>query len=366
MNNNPEHSNNNDEIDLLELAKTLWAGRRTVIKYTIIFACIGLFIAIFTPKEYTAKTIMVPQTSGTKVGGSLGGLAAMAGINLGGGAGGEVIPPSLYPKIVNSIPFKLELLQTKLTFEGIDHPVTYQDYYENYHKIGVLGGIKKYTIGLPGVIIEAIKGTNHNILSSKNINENIITISQEEEKLFTQLMSQIILNYSKKDGYIGITVRMPEALSAAQLARKIQISLQKTVTQFKIEKTKSQLQFIEERFKEVEIEFKDKQAALASFQDKNLNLITSRSQSRKSKLQVEYNLAFGVYSELAKQVETQKIQVKEDTPLFTIIEPVSVPNFKSSPKRGLIIIIWVFAGAFIGVLVMFLNYFIKNYKLKKN
>jgi len=362
MNNNPEHSNNNDEIDLIELAKTLWAGRRTIIKYTIIFACIGLFIAIFTPKEYTAKTIMVPQTSGTKVGGSLGGLAAMAGINLGGGAGGEVISPSLYPKIVNSIPFKLELLQTKLTFEGIDHDITYQDYYTNYHKMGVLGGIKKYTVGLPGLIIGVFKGEDPNSNKALNANDGILRITKDQDVLFKQLSTQIALNFNDKDGYINLAVRMPEATTAAQLTKKSQSLLQNAVTRFKVEKAANQLQFIEERFLEVENDFKEKQTALASFQDKNLNLITSRSQSRLSKLQVEYNLAFGVYSELAKQVETQKIQVKEDTPVFTVVEPVSVPNLKSKPNRPMILIIWCFLGVIVGIGLVFGKAAIKGIK----
>ncbi len=346
-------SNNIDEIDLVELAKTLWAGRRTIIKYTIIFACIGLFIAIFTPKEYTAKTIMVPQTSGSKVGGSLGGLAAMAGINLGGSAGTEVIPPSLYPKIVNSIPFKLELLQTKLTFQGIDHPVTYQDYYQNYHQIGLLGGIKKYTIGLPSLILGAIKGKDLENKGKVNVNDGILRITRDQDILFKQLSEKIGLTFNDKDGYIDLSVKMPEALAAAQLTIKAQVLLQNSVTRFKVEKAKVQLQFIEDRFIEVEKDFKKKQSALAYFQDKNLNLITSRSQSRLSKLQVEYNLVFGVYSELAKQVETQKIQVKEDTPVFTVIEPVSVPNLKSKPNRPMILIVWSFLGSILGVALVF-------------
>ena len=351
-----------DEIDLLELAKTLWSGRRTIIKTTIIFACIGLFIAMFTPKEYTAKTIMVPQTSGSKLGGSLGGLAAMAGINLGGGAGGEVIPPSLYPKIVNSIPFKLELLQTKLNFEGIDQQVTYQDYYENHYKIGLLGGIKKYTVGLPGVIIGAIKVEDTKDTKSTNTDDGILRITKNQDELFKQLTEQINLSFNDKDGYIELSVKMPEALAAAQLTKKAQLLLQNTVTRFKIEKAENQLEFIEDRFVEVEKDFKEKQSALASFQDKNLNLITSRSLSRLSKLQVEYNLSFGVYSELAKQVETQKIQVKEDTPVFTIVELVSVPNLKSKPKRFLILAVFMFLGGFIGIGVVFGKGFIKDIK----
>ena len=73
-----------DEIDLIALAKTFWSGRRIVIRSILICGVLGLLIAIFTAKEYVATTIMVPSGSdATSKLGSLGGLAAMAGINIG-------------------------------------------------------------------------------------------------------------------------------------------------------------------------------------------------------------------------------------------------------------------------------------------
>ena len=113
-----QNSSDEDEIDLIALAKTLWEGRKTVIKTTLIFMVIGLFVAVFSEKEYTASTIFLPQTTESKLGGGLGGLAAMAGINLGGMSSDSGISPSLYPQILNSIPFQKELLQTPLTIEG--------------------------------------------------------------------------------------------------------------------------------------------------------------------------------------------------------------------------------------------------------
>ncbi len=37
----------------------------------------------------------------------------MVGINLGGASGGEVLSPTIYPKIVASIPFKKDLMATR-------------------------------------------------------------------------------------------------------------------------------------------------------------------------------------------------------------------------------------------------------------
>ncbi|WGU68169.1 GNVR domain-containing protein [Capnocytophaga canimorsus] len=133
----------------------------------------------------------------------------------------------------------------------------------------------------------------------------------------------------------------------------------------RLKKAKEELQFIEQLYLEAEKDFKAKQYALANFQDRNRNFSSSLPQTRLQQLQTEFNLAYGVYSELAKQFENQKIKVKEETPAFTVIEPVSVPNEKSKPKRGMIIAIWTFLGIVLGVGSVFLKDFIRQLKAEK-
>ncbi len=343
-----DHNNqDNDEIDLLELLQTVWNSRRTVIKFTLIFALIGLFIAIFSPKQYTATTIMVPQTSKSKIGGRLGGLAAMAGINLNAGTV-ENIPPNLYPKIVSSIPFKQEMLKTKINIKGLNEAVTYADYLDNHQKFNLIGSLKKYTIGLPGLLLKAIKGkqVNNEITDNKG---PIIKISTDDYTKMTIISGQMSINVNDKEGIVSLSVSMSEALPAAQMTAKAQTLLQEAITDFKVQKAREQLDFITKRHDEAKKEFLAKQAALATFRDRNRGISTALFATRQERLQADYNLAYGVYAELAKQLEAQKITVKEDTPVFTIIEPVSVPVVKSKPKRGMILAVWLFLGGVLGV-----------------
>jgi len=190
-----------DEIDLILLAKTQWEGRKTVIKTTLIFIVMGLLVAMFTPKEYTASTTMMPATQGKSIGGNLGGLAAIAGINLGNMGGEPGISPELYPQIINSIPFQLEILQTPLTIEGQDKKITFTDYYTNIHRLGLLGYLKKYTIGLPGLIISAIKGKPKSMTDLSSLIPEMQSITIEEYELIKQLKNQIALDVNDKDGY---------------------------------------------------------------------------------------------------------------------------------------------------------------------
>ena len=362
-NNTSQHAE--DEIDLIALAKTLWEGRRTVIKTIIIFMTIGLFVAIFSQKEYTASCTMVPQSAegGSKLGGSLGGLAAMAGINLGSMGGGSDIPPMLYPKIVNSIPFQKELMKTPLSLEGESEQVTFAKYYEEIYSPGVLGYLRKFTIGLPSVIIKAIKvNDSKSLIEVEEQTDQLLFVSMNERELIEILSDQLSIEFNDKDGYISLSASMPEAKASAQMVQKAQFLLQEAITDFKIQKANGQLSFIKERYAEKKKEAEQAQQILAKFRDQNKNVSTATAQTELERLTAEYNLVYGVYSELAKQLETQKIQVKEDTPIFTIIEPVSVPIEKSKPKRAMILVIWTFLGGIVGVGMVFGKDFFSSLK----
>jgi hypothetical protein len=363
-NTNTNLQNEEDEIDLIALAKTGWEGRKTVIKTVVVFMAIGLFIAIFTPKEFTASTTMVPASSSKKVGGNLSGLASLAGINLGsmGGEGG--ISPTLYPQIVNSIPFQKELLQTPLTIEGQGKKVTYSHYYTDIYSLGLLGYLKKYTIGLPGLLIKAIKGKSDN--QQPTTDNQLLTLTNEESGLINQLSGQLSLEANEKDGYITLEATMPEAIPSAELTQRAQELLQQYIINFKVLKSSESLKFIQERYAEKEKEFKATQQQLARFRDRNQFVNSALAQTTLERLQSEKDLAQGVYTELAKQLETQQIQVKEDTPVFTVLKPVSVPIEKSKPNRPLILIIWTLLGGIIGIGMVFGKVFLGSVKKQWN
>jgi len=92
---------------------------------------------------------------------------------------------------------------------------------------------------------------------------------------------------------------------------------------------------------------------LAQFQDQNKNISTAMASSEETRLSNNYQLAFTVYSQLAQQLESAQIQVKDDSPVFSIIDPVTIPNARFKPKRVQILIIWTFLGLVVGIGVVF-------------
>jgi uncharacterized protein involved in exopolysaccharide biosynthesis len=357
--------NDEDEIDLIQLAKTLWKGRKTVIISVAISSVIGIAVALLSPKAFTVSTTMVPQVSSNQSSlGGLSSLAAMAGFNLDMGGGDGSLSPLIYPQIVGSVPFLLELMNTPFTFSEAEKKVTIFHYFTEISKPGVLSIVKKYTIGLPFVILKAIRGEKE--IQKINDKSSLLSLTEEQEKIRKLLSANISLAANINEGYLTLTVTMPEALTAAEVGTKAQEMLQRHITDFKIAKAVDQLRFIEERYEEKKAEFEEAQQNLAAYRDRNKNVSSAVARTGEERLQSEYNIAFNVYNELAKQLEQARIQVKEDTPVLSIIKPVVVPVEKSKPKRAMILVIWIFLGGIVGVGIVFGKHYITTIREKWN
>ncbi|MBP3601166.1 MAG: lipopolysaccharide biosynthesis protein [Alistipes sp.] len=348
-NNQPEEQ----DVDLVELIQRMWINRGLIVKVTIGFMVFGLLIAIFSSKVYTASCDVVPQTSESTTLSRMSSLAAMAGINLNQMQDVKTLSPYVYENITKSTTFYKELMQTNIFIKEVGHPISFYEYYtsEEYNKPSILEYILKYTIGLPGVILKAIRGDNKdkNLEKLGDDTARIETVTEDEYNCMKMLNECVSLTLDDKKGYVTITANMPEALAAAQMAQATVTLLQKYITEFKIEKVQSNLDFVQERYDEAKRNFEDIQARRAKFRDANLNTTRYSARTELDKLDAEYSLAMNLYSELATQLEQAKIKVKETIPVLTVINPVTVPFEKSKPKRVLILFAFTFLGVVAGM-----------------
>ncbi|NGX17012.1 Wzz/FepE/Etk N-terminal domain-containing protein [Wenzhouxiangella sp. XN24] len=86
----PEHlmrDSSDDEIDLRELWGIIWAGKWRIIAVTVLFATASVAYALLATEWYRAEALLAPaeEKSAPSLGGQLGGLAALAGLSIGGG-----------------------------------------------------------------------------------------------------------------------------------------------------------------------------------------------------------------------------------------------------------------------------------------
>ena len=342
-----------NQADLVELIQRMWINKVLIIIVASVFVVLGLLVALFSPKEYTSACDVVPQASDSSALSRMGSLAALAGINLDQMQNVKTLSPLVYKNIMESTTFRKELMQTPLDFKEIDHPISFYEYCTNeeYNKPSIGEYIIKYTVGLPFVILKAIRGEqpspDYGALNNSE-KPSIETVTKEEYECLKALDDCITLRLDDKKGYVTISANMPEAVAAAQMAQATLELLQRYITEFKIEKVQSNLDFVQERNNEAKSNFEDIQSRRAKFRDANMNTTRYSAHAELEKLDAEYSLALNLYKELSTQLEQTKISVKETMPVLTVITPVTVPFKKSKPKRVVILFAYTFFGVLAG------------------
>ena len=305
--------NNSDEIDLIELLKTAWNGRKQIIIISFVFALLGVAAAFLSPVVYTSNTTFINSQTESSTGSGLSGVASLVGIDLSGMSSGSEIPPSMYPQLGESIEFKRDLLNSNIDEK---EQIKLKDFLANYNDIE----------------------------KSVTENNNKLFISEYEDELFNVIDDVISISVNEKDGFVTISANMPNSEYAANTCINAREILQETVINNKIKSAKQKLEYSEKQLASKRIEFEEIQNKLAYFNDSNINLVTSSVINERDKLEAEFQIINAVMIELSKQVEQRKLQVSEDTPVFSIVKEASMPVERSSPKRAQMVLIFGFIG----------------------
>ena len=331
-----------NEIDLIEILRKLWKGRMVTAIMTFSFALLGIIFALTDPEVYTANTTFLPKEKSTNFGGNLGGLASLAGINLGSLGSNSEISPNLFPMIVKSNPFLEKLLEVKLPKDYAG--MTWAQYLSEKPEETLFSKIKKYTIGLPALMKASLLKKNQPLESSFQTINKIRHFTSTELDLYRTCKSLIKIVVDPIDGYITLSVEDKSPVVAAIITMNAKKILQEQVINFKLKNARDVLSFTETLFAEKKLKFEAAQDELAKFRDQNRNISSGLFENKLSRLTSEYTILRAVYEEMAKQVEQARIQVTRDTPIFTVIEPVVIPNERTSPKRALMVIGYTIFG----------------------
>ena len=316
---------NSDEIDLIEIAKAVWNGKKLIVVITSFFILIGGVNALLSPVVFTSSTTFIPSSQEGSSGSGLSGVASLVGINLGAMSSGNEIPASMYPLIGESVEFKRLMLE-----EFID---------------------EKKQVKMKGFLAEYYKVDN----SSEINNSNKAFISKFENTLFEIINEILTISVNKTDGFITISANMPETEYAAYTAINARNILQKIIINNKIKSAKQNLEFSIEQLKSKRIEFEEIQNKLGYFNDSNLNIVTSSIINEREKLEAEFQIINAVIVELSKQVEQDKLQVSKDTPVFSIVNEATMPVIRSSPKRAQMVLMFGFIGFILSALFVIIK-----------
>jgi len=323
-----------------------------------IFAVLGAIYSLTLSSEYEASVRLVSETpeGGKSIGGGgfggLSSLANLAGINLGGMTGTDAIQPTMYPNIVQSIPFLQELTNAKIYNPKIKKWQLIKEYLQEKTANAPLQLFSKEED-----LTEQFDKDLKNVIIPLNNGEkiDIINIGKKEAGSLKKLKSYILVEIDKKTSLIVIKCTLPDPVIAANLASIVQNQLTRYVINYRTEKVKKDLAFLTLRQAESRKRYDQALFTYSNYKDQNRNKFLNVAKTQEKKLQYEVDLAFNLYSSLSSQMSESQIRVQKETPIFKVLEPAQVPLTRSSPKRSLITIGAMFIGIFVSLIIVFLK-----------
>ena len=338
-NNTPQDE---QEIDLLELAGKLWKERKLLLKLAGIGAVIGLVIAFSIPKEYTTTIKLVPEMQDGKSGSAgLGALASMAGINLSSGAGSDAVNPQLYPDVVSSVPFNMALFNVEVPLSDKDGEVT-ETTVRNYVQDDLSSPWWSAIIGAPFKLLGWVKS----LFSSKEEEgdhvPNSFQVTKEEDEIIKALNDRVSVSVDTKTAVITLGVTMQDALVSATLADTIAENLKAYITDYRTNKARTDMDYAQKINDEAKVEYYNAQQRYAEYVDKNHGVTLNSRRTEEERLRNEAQLAYSLYNTTAQQLQMAKAKVQENTPVYTVLQPATVPLKPSKPSKPMILIGFVF------------------------
>lgn len=327
------------EIDLIELAQKAWKSRRLIFKSCGYAFIIGLIVAFSIPKEYTTSVTLAPESSSKSGSGNMGALAAMAGINLSSSSGEDALSPELYPDIVSSTPFLLELFNIKVKDQKGDLNTTLYNYLDKHQRAPWWGVVMSAPFKALGWAASLVKDKPAENTAGKL---DPFKLTQDESIIADGLSKRIAVAIDKKTGITTLSVTMQDPLISASLTDTVMFRLQKYITDYRTNKARHDLAFAEKLFREAKTNYTEAQKKYATFVDANQNIILFSYRAEQERLQNEMNLAYNVYNQVAQQVQMAKAKVQEITPVYTVVQPATVPLKPVKPNKVMILVGFIF------------------------
>ena len=327
------------EIDLMEYARKLWAARKGLLKAAGIGAFIGLVIAFSLPRQYTVEVTLAPEAGKGGAGGGLSGMASMLGLgNMNMGNDADALNVMLFPDIVASTPFILDLFNTQVQTKDGAIDTTLLAYLDQQQSPWW-----SQLMALPGKAIGSIASLfqdEEETTGPQTINP--FQLTKKESAKVGALRQAIKANVDKKTGITTISVTLQDPLATALVTDTVVGKLQEYITAYRVSKAQQNCDYLEELYKERQQEYYAAQQLYAQYMDANKGVVLQRALTERERLQNDMNLAFQVYSQVAAQLQVARAKVQEAKPVFAVVEPATVPLLPSGTGKKVIILGFIF------------------------
>ncbi|XBJ50434.1 Wzz/FepE/Etk N-terminal domain-containing protein [Shewanella sp. H8] len=299
-----------DEIDLRELFSVIWQGKWLIIAITFIFAVGSVLFAISQPNIYKSEALLAPADSEQSGGGlaalagQFGGLASMAGINLGGGGGVD---------------------KTQMAIEVMKSRQFASSFIKNHNILADLMAAKKWNMADNTISYD---DDLYNAAESKWVREVKPPYKPEPsmQEAFKKFSKIIAVNAAKDTGMVTVSVEHLSPDVAQQWVNWLVADINKEMKQRDVAEAKRSTDFLQTQIQQTNI------ADIRSI----------------------------LYKLIEEQAKTIMFAEVRDEYVFKTIDPALVPEEKAKPKRALICVLGTMLGGMLAVMFVLIRYFIRK------
>ncbi|WP_413493813.1 Wzz/FepE/Etk N-terminal domain-containing protein [Shewanella baltica] len=299
----------NDEIDLRELFSVIWQGKWLIIAMTVVFAIGAVIFAIKQPNIYKSEALLAP-TSEEQGGGlsglasQFGGLASLAGVNLGAKGGTD---------------------KTELAIQVLKSRQFTSDFIQRHNILADLMAAKKWDRDADKLIYDP---ELYNEQTSTWVREVKAPFKpepsmQEAFKYFSKLISVVS---AKDTGMVTISIEHISPNVAKQWVTWLIEDINKVMKKRDVAEANRSSEFL------------NKQIALTNVAD----------------------IKTVLYQLIEEQAKTIMFAEVRDEYVFKTIDPALVPEEKAKPKRALICVLGTLLGGMLGVMFVLVRYFMRK------
>lgn len=297
-----------DEIDLRELWDVIWQGKWIIIAVTAVFAVASVVYALTLPNIYQSEALLAPSEESqggglAEMAGQLGGLASLAGIDLGSGGGNNKIPIAM--AVLKSRQFVADFVETHAILPEL---MAVEGWDRNANTLIFDTDLYDATQGKWVREVDPPKTPKPSAWEAYKAFMDILTISQESET-----------------GFVTIAVEHYSPYIAEHWVKLLVEEVNQVMKEQDVSEAQRSIDFLHQQLARV---------ALA-----------------------EMRTVF--YQLIEEQTKTIMLAEVRDEYIFSTIDPAVVAEEKDKPKRALICVLGVMLGGMLAVMFVLIRHFLR-------
>lgn len=327
------------EFDIITLTRLVLKKWKTVTIWCLAITIVGLVVVLTTPRIYQSTALLAPEQVSEK-------------------ELEDAIYPEIYPNIVESTDFLLQLFNVEVRTANGAVKTDYKDYLNHYIKYPLIS----YPLGWIYALRQKI-GSKPITISSEAIegfSVQPVTLDKRDEELLESLRSCITCKWDKKTGVITLDVIDQDPLVAAIIANHVTVQLQDAITEYRTQKARLDLEYAQQVYDETNSAYQQAQAEYATYTDAYSHATLESYKIQQVSLKQTVDLRFKTFSDAQIKLQESKMKLQENTPAFYIFQQASIAGKPFGASRTKKMFMWLCFGLGLGIGVVVLKEYIKR------